>query len=69
MEYSAEHSLTIKLTNEGTENELDIFLNVLNKCNKEAKRSGYKKMFNKDECGLIRALHNEFLGDEKVDTN
>jgi len=64
MEYNTEHSLTIKFTNEGSEKEVDTFLKILVKCNKEAGKSGYKRLFDKEECGFIKALYEEFIGDE-----
>ena len=64
MEYGTEHSLTIKFSNGDEFKEVDMFLSILEKCNKEASKSGYKKLFSKDESMFVKGLWEEFAGDE-----
>ena len=60
MEYSGEHSLQFKFFNTEDANEIDIFLDILEKCDKESRKSGFRNMFSKDEKAFIQSLWAEF---------
>lgn len=63
MDYRVENSLTIKLEGD----EVNDFIDWIDKSYREVKRPGYKKLFPKNTHPLITELHDEFIGDENTD--
>lgn len=55
-----QYTLTFQNDLDSGMNELEIFMNVVNKWHTETKRAGFKKLFNSDEVGLINQLHEAF---------
>lgn len=51
-----EHRLTVTFTNDEQKNDISTFINIINKCTKEAKKSGFKNMFNNEESELVKIL-------------
>ncbi len=52
-----EHKLTISFSNNESESDITTFVSIINKCAKEAKKSGFKSMFNNEEATIIKAVH------------
>lgn len=59
-----EHSITVTFANSSESRDLNNFISLLKKCNKEAKRSGFRSMFTTEEKIFVRSLH-----DSLVDNN
>lgn len=57
-----EHSVTITFSNSKDNNDLDTFISVLQKCDKEAKKAGFKTMFKGREKDMIKALYTHITG-------
>ena len=51
-----EHRLTITFTNTTDTEDITTFISILKKCNKEARKSGFKSMFSSDEKEFIKQL-------------
>jgi uncharacterized protein (DUF2344 family) len=60
-----EHSVTITFSNAKENNDLDTFMSILQKCNKEAKKSGFRTMFKGREKEMIKALYSHLTGHSK----
>ena len=52
-----EHRLSLTFTNTSESNDITTFVNIINKCVKEAKKSGFKSFFDTDEKNFIKTLH------------
>ena len=59
-----EHKLTVVFTNDEERDDITTFMNVITKCTKEAKKSGFKCMFNNEESEVIKGL-NETLNSKE----
>jgi len=57
-----EHSITITFSNSRDGDDLNTFVDILTKCNKEAKKSGFKTMFKGRERDLITSLYHTLSG-------
>lgn len=51
-----EHRLTVVFTNDDDRNDIQTFVNIVNKCTKEAKKKGFKNMFNNEESEVLKGL-------------
>lgn len=58
-----EHRLTISFTNDTDRNDITTFLSIVNKCTKEAKKSGFKSMFSNEESDIIKLLQENLKGE------
>jgi len=52
-----EHKLTITFTNTTESSDIATFIGIMGKCAKEAKKSGFKSIFDTEEKTFIKALH------------
>jgi len=57
IQISPEHRLTISFTHDDESNDIKTFVDIISKCDKEVRRSGYKNMFKPDEKEFIKILH------------
>ena len=64
-----EHSVTITFSNINDANDLTTFINILAKCNTEAKKAGYKNMFKGREKEFIKALYSHLTGEVHTSEN
>ena len=51
-----EHRLSLTFTSTEDSNDINTFMNIVNKCAKESKKSGFKSMFNTEEKSIIKIL-------------
>ena len=51
-----EHKLMIAFTNDDDRNDISTFVSIVDKCAKEAKKSGFKKMFTAEESFVLTSL-------------
>lgn len=58
-----EDSITFKIVNEG-DDAVNTFYNILSKCKEEAKKKGFRNMFNQYEREFIIAFTDKIQGDE-----
>jgi hypothetical protein len=52
-----EHRLSLTFTNTSESNDITTFVSIIDKCVKEAKKSGFKSFFNTIEKNFIKTLH------------
>ena len=57
-----EHRLTVVFTNDEERNDIVTFKSVIDKCAKEAKKSGFKNMFTNEEGEVIKGLFETLSG-------
>ena len=62
-----ENRLTFILTTEG-QNDISLYSNVIKKCFKEAKKTGFKNMFTREERSFIEEMAT-ILGVDKEEEN
>jgi len=60
-----EHSVTITFSNGKEGDDLSTFVSILSKCNKEAKKAGFKTLFKGREKELITSLYSVLSGQDK----
>ena len=60
-----EHSVTITFSNSGDNNDLDTFIDILAKCDKEDRKAGFKTIFKGREKEVIKALYIHMTGHTK----
>jgi len=58
-----EHSVMVTFSNRGENKDLNTFLSLLKRINKEAKKSGFRSMFSAEEKVFIRTLHDSLIGE------
>lgn len=63
IEMYREDSINLKLINDD-DKALDTFRNIMSKVRNEAKKKGFKNMFNPTEKVFIQEFTNRLLGDE-----
>jgi len=54
-----EHRLTVVFTNDEERTDIQTFVSIINKCAKEARKSGFKSIFTEKEGAVIKALSEE----------
>lgn len=64
-----EHSITVTFSNTRDAEDLTTFMNILSKCNTEAKKSGFKNMFKGREKEFIKALYSHLTGEVNSSEN
>jgi len=52
-----EHKLIVTFTNTTENSDIATFMSIMNKCAKEARKSGFKSIFDTEEKDFIKALH------------
>lgn len=52
-----EHRLSLTFTNTSESNDITTFVSIIDKCVKEAKKSGFNSFFNTIEKNFIKTLH------------
>lgn len=57
-----EHKLTVVFTRTKERNDIDTFVKIIEKCTKEAKKSGFKSLFTTEERDVIKALNENLTG-------
>lgn len=57
-----EHRLTVVFTNDEERSDIVTFTSIINKCTKEAKKSGFKNMFTNEEGEVIKGLYETLNG-------
>ena len=57
-----EHSVTLTFSNTKDGDDLNTFVSILAKCNKEAKKAGFKNMFKGREKDMISGLYSVLSG-------
>lgn len=57
-----EHRLTVVFTNDEERNDITTFMTIIDKCTKEAKKSGFKCLFTNEEGEVIKGLNETLSG-------
>ena len=57
-----EHKLSVTFTNTTESNDITTFMGIIDKCAKEAKKSGFKSLFTNEEKSIIKALYENLNG-------
>lgn len=60
MDYSTEHTLTIRFSDE----EVDLFLGFIDSCSKELQKPGFKKVIPKEYHSFINGIHEDLIGED-----
>lgn len=57
-----EHRLIVEFTSDTDRDDITLFSNIIKKCTKESKKSGFKSMFNNEEKEVIKGLNESING-------
>lgn len=57
-----DHRITLEFSNTANSKDLNNFADVMRKCYKEAKKSGFRNMFTRDEREFIRSFYETLTG-------
>lgn len=58
-----EHKLTVVFSSDEDRDDISLFVGIIKKCTKEAKKSGFKSMFTNEECAVIKGLNESINGE------
>lgn len=64
VEFSKEDSMTFRITNSGTVDEIKLFTDIIEKCRAEANKKGFRNMFNSEERAFVSEFAKQLNGDE-----
>lgn len=64
VDFIHENSVTFKISNTLGDDAVEVFYNVMKKCNTEASKKGFRNMFNSEEKSFLKEFNEKINGDE-----